>query len=210
VKLLQFSTDKQGVRPLKPLQQDQTLTRYATTFRALLVFLLNSHRYQGLEDEALGGLYECTEGLAELLTKLRSILTTLVRKQSEPPVLGSQGLTVESPIEVDSEDDELDALDTIGPSSSDDWLDTLNFERRALDQAKNLLSDLFLGLARQSTATGPNKSPLYMFTACLSIDYRKRAFKSVNLIGQSYSALIRGYQFIVLLDAHKHATPDVS
>ncbi|KAJ5142847.1 uncharacterized protein N7515_001634 [Penicillium bovifimosum] len=61
--------------------------RGRTTFRTLVVFLLNSYRYQGLENEPLGGLHNCPERLAELLTDLRSVLTTLVRKQSETPVL---------------------------------------------------------------------------------------------------------------------------
>lgn len=58
IRLLQFSSEKEGIRPLKPLQEAHTIPRYASLFRALFIFLLNSYEHQPFsKDQDLRGLY---------------------------------------------------------------------------------------------------------------------------------------------------------
>lgn len=71
-----------------------------------------------------------------------------------------------------------------------------------IEKVAALLQGLFLGLAKVTTVSGKD-NPLYVFCACYSINYNKKAFKPINFISQHYSAIVRGYQYLVLLDTYK-------
>lgn len=212
IRLMQFSKEKEGIRPLRALQEDSTITRYATTFRALVIFLLNSHPFQmARRDTDLRGLYRSPLDLGSQLSRLQEILTSLVRKPRGDPTEAptpAQPLAADTPY--DSEDEELEAQEALQTplSSESSWLDHLPFDRTTIQSAASLLQDLFLGLARLTVKEGKD-TPLYIFTACYGLDYSQGNFKPINLIAQAYSAIVRGYQFLVLLESFEPVDPEV-
>ncbi|KAJ5979543.1 hypothetical protein N7501_002885 [Penicillium viridicatum] len=208
---MQFSKEKEGIRPLRALQEDSTITRYATTFRALVIFLLNSHPHQvARRDIDPRGLYRSPVDLGTQLSHLREILISLVRNPSDDPTeppTPAPPLGGDTPY--DSEDEELEAEEALQAplSSESSWLDHLPFTRTTIKATASLLRDLFLGLARLTVSEGKD-TPLYIFTACYSLDYTQGNFKPINLISQAYSAIIRGYQFLVLLESYEPVNPE--
>lgn len=68
---MQFSKEREGIRPFRALQEDNSITRYATTFRAFVIFLLNSHPYQiARRDTDIRGLYRSPLYLGGQLAQL--------------------------------------------------------------------------------------------------------------------------------------------
>ena len=90
-------TDRVNIRPIRPLQEAITLTRYARVMTAFLVFLLSSFEYQTIYGEtnnqaldnnipAFHRLYYITLDQTEQLHQLRTLLVGLTK----PPKTSSQ------------------------------------------------------------------------------------------------------------------------
>jgi hypothetical protein len=198
-----FSHDHQNIRPIKPLQEAATLARYSRVFRAFVVFSLSSSIYQeGEGPRDYTSLYRPIPSYIEPLRHLRQFLLSLTSEGVEPRSSDpdrpdwDDGLTADEDDEilmheeVPSEDEEAYEAEIF-----ENFISTKKFSIRLIREGADLLQ-AFLMSSAMLRSTADRKNILYSFLACYCVDYKAKAFKSINIIGQCYSAIIKGVSSI--------------
>lgn len=185
-----FSTSQPTIRPLRPLQNPESLKKYTLIFRAFIIFLINSSRAMARFNypRSILNLYNPDHVPENLLEDLIRILPEGLLdsyQNPRPPIWN-----------IDLEDSDKDSDD----SSMEETLENPGssiFNPKLVQQASRILLDLAIQLV-QVKCINPMETPLHAFLACYSRDYSRDCFKYIGVISQSYSAIIKSYQFLFL------------
>jgi hypothetical protein len=187
---------------------------YALIFQAYLVFLLNSFRHlSGGGPSSYLGLYTLNDQEKNDLEALESFLLRVSEPQasrspdsnsSDSDSSDSDDSGHASPSQQMPEADPDDDLDYDLDSDEEDealpqapQLPSEPLDEQLVRKGVSLVMNLTLLLARRQVIH-QRKVPLYAFLACFSRNYSHDCFKSISLIGHSYSAIIKSHQFILL------------
>ncbi|KAL3412624.1 telomere-associated RecQ helicase [Aspergillus fumigatus] len=211
-----FSQDpinQMSLRPLRALQNPNSMRGYALIFQAYLAFLLNSFRHlSGGGPSSYLGLYTLNSQERNKLEALEAFLLRVSEPEASPSPdsdsSDSDDSAHASPSqqmpEADPDDDPDDDLDYDLDSDEEDevlpqapQLPSEPLEEQLVRKGVSLVMNLTLLLATRHVIH-QREVPLYAFLACFSRNYSQDCFKTISLIGHSYSAIIKSHQFILL------------
>ncbi|KAF3391707.1 hypothetical protein F1880_007966 [Penicillium rolfsii] len=210
-----FSQDplyQASLRPLRSLQNQDSLQRYSLVFQAFLHFLLKSYRdLLGEGPQSYTSLYilgpsqrSALEALESFLASLPEPDPALVARGDGPsaPNPGPSALKPSLYARNPRPGPDIDASDSDSNSDHEGLdLPQATFENTYVDRGVSLVMDLALSLV-QHRMMDQTSTPLYAFLACYSRNYTRDCFKPLEQISHAYSAVIKCYQFIILYWLH--------
>ena len=199
-----FSQDplyQASLRPLRSLQNQDSLQRYSLVFQAFLHFLLKSYRdLLGEGPQSYTSLYILGPSQRSALEALESFLASL--PEPDPALVargdGPSALKPSPYARNPCPGPDIDASDSDSDSDHKGLdLPQATFENTYVDRGVSLVMDLALSLV-QHRMIDQTSVPLYAFLACYSRNYTRDCFKPLKQISYAYSAVIKCYQFIIL------------
>lgn len=205
----QDPTNQMSLRPLRALQNPTSMRGYALIFQAYLAFLLNSFRHlAGGGPSSYLGLYTLNDPERYDLEALEAFLLRASKPEasisSDSDSPDSDDSAHASPSQQMPEADPDDDLDYDLDSDEEDealpqapQLPNESLDEQLVQKGVSLIMNLTLQLARRQVIH-QREVPLYAFLACFSRNYSHDCFKTLSLIGHSYSAIIKSHQFILL------------
>lgn len=199
-----------NTRKFRPLQSPKSVQKYTHVFRAFMIFLLNTFRFQGdtPRQEGPASLQHLWQPRPIDLKLLETLQATLDRARPRalerstaralPPATWQDGLDSDSDLgsEVDNDEAPVSTAQPTGQFSS----------RTILEVAKQI-QELCISLMQRPLGDYFD-DPLYAFLACYSRDYAKGCFKFIGVISQVYSAVIKTFQFLFLDYTHQNISPN--
>ncbi|KAL3428545.1 hypothetical protein BDV09DRAFT_201535, partial [Aspergillus tetrazonus] len=196
-----FSQDQIRLKPLRALQNPETLKHYARVLRSFLIFLLNSSQPA---KPAAQGLYQLDLGAASHLDCLRGLLQQLPSTGPNTAPCPASQLPAHW---MDQLDSDQESTDDEAPAQATATTARQGFGKAQLQEGAVMIMYLIIQLAEQP-AVDPMVTPLYAFTACFARNYARDCFKYVGVISQAYSALIRCHQYVYLAWFHAEIDTD--